>query len=126
QDNVGGNGPGRAVIWKNGVPTYLTDGVNSDAMANDIFVDGSDVYVCGRKSSSGSGEIAQLWKNGVATILSIGGSNGIAQGVFVKNGDVYVSEAGFMSGPIRIWKNNIPSLLTTGSNFNSVSNVIVK
>lgn len=126
QDNVGANGTGRAVIWKNGVPTYLTDGISSDAMANDIFIDGTDVYVCGRKSSGGSGEIAQLWKNGVATQLSIGGSNGIAQGVFVKNGDVYVSEAGFMNGPVRIWKNNIPTLLTTGSNFNSVSSVIVK
>ncbi|MEP7165300.1 MAG: hypothetical protein ABI741_11440 [Ferruginibacter sp.] len=69
---------------------------------------------------------AQLWKNGVATVLSANGSNGIAQGVYVKSGDVYVSEAGFMNGPVRLWKNNIPTLLTTGSNFNSVSSVIVK
>ncbi len=126
QDNLGGNGSGRAVIWKNGVATYLTDGISSDAMANDIFIDGTDIYVCGRKSSGGSGEKAQLWKNGVATVLSANGSNGIAQGVFVKNGDVYVSEAGFMNGPIRIWKNNIPTLLTTGNNFNSVGSVIVR
>ena len=126
QDNLGANGTGRAVIWKNGVPTYLTDGINSDAMANDIFIDGSDVYVCGRKSSNGSGEMAQLWKNGVATVLSASGSNGIAQSVFVKNGDVYVTEAGLMGGPVRIWKNNIPTPLTTGANFNSVSTVIVR
>jgi hypothetical protein len=125
QDNVGANGTGRAVIWKNGVPSYLTDGINSDAMANDIFIDGTDIYVCGRKSMGG-GEKAQVWKNGVATVLSASGSNGIAQGVYVKNGDVYVSEAGFMNGPVRIWKNNIPTLLTTGSNFNSVSSVIVR
>ena len=126
QDNVGGNGTGRAVIWKNGVATYLTDGIGSDAMANDIFIDGTDVYVCGRKSSGGSGEFAQLWKNGVATVLSASGSNGIAQSVFVKNGDVYVTEAGLMGGPVRIWKNNIPTPLTTGANFNSVSTVIVR
>ena len=126
QDNLGANGTGRAVIWKNGVPTYLTDGLSSDAMANDIFIDGTDIYVCGRRSSGGSGEIAQLWKNGVATVLSVSGSNGIAQSVYVKNGDVYVSEFGFISGPVRLWKNNIPTLLTTGANFNSVSSVIVK
>lgn len=126
QDNLAGNGTGRAVIWKNGQPTYLTDGINSDAMANDIFIEGTDVYVCGRKSTPGSGEKAQLWKNGVATVLSANGSNGIAHGVFVKNGDVYVSEAGFMSGPVRIWKNGLPTLLTSGLNFNSVANVIVK
>ena len=126
QDNLGANGTGRAVIWKNGVPTYLTDGLSSDAMANDIFIDGTDIYVCGRKSSGGSGEKAQVWKNGVATVLSASGSNGIAQSVYVKNGDVYVSEAGFISGPVRLWKNNLPTLLTTGSNFNAVSSVIVR
>ncbi|MEO6406998.1 MAG: hypothetical protein ABIY51_07520 [Ferruginibacter sp.] len=126
QDNVGGIGTGRAVVWKNGVPVYLTDGLTSDAMANDIFIDGTDIYVCGRKSSGGSGEIAQLWKNGVATILSVSGSNGIAQSVYVKNADVYVAEAGFINGPVRLWKNNIPTLLTTGSNFNSVGSVIVR
>ena len=114
------------VLWKNGVPTYLTDGLSSDAMANDIFIDGTDIYACGRRSSGGSGEYAQLWKNGVATVLSASGSNGIAQSVYVKNGDVYVSELGFLSGPVRLWKNNIPTLLTTGANFNAVSSVIVK
>lgn len=126
QDNVGGNGTGRAVIWKNGVATYLTDGINSDAMANDIFIDGTDIYVCGRKSSNGSGEFAQLWKNGVATVLSANGSNGIAQSVYVRNGDVYVTESGLMGGPVRVWKNNIPTLLTSGSNFNGSCTVIVR
>ena len=124
QDNVAGNGTGRAVAWKNGVPTYLTDGLTTDAMANDIFIDGTDVYVCGRKSSVG--EKAQVWKNGIATVLSANGSNGIAQSVYVKNTDVYVSEAGFLSGPVRSWKNNIPTLLTSGNNFNSVNSVIVR
>ena len=124
QDNLGANGTGRAVIWKNGVPTYLTDGLTSDAMANDIFIDGTDIYACGRKSSGS--EKAQVWKNGVATVLSASGSNGIAQSVYVKNADVYVSEAGFMSGPVRLWKNNLPTLLTTGANFNSVNSVIVR
>ncbi|MEO7483512.1 MAG: hypothetical protein ABIT81_07105 [Ferruginibacter sp.] len=126
QDNLGTNGTGRAVVWKNGVPDYLTDGISSDAMANDIFIDGTDIYVCGRKSSGGSGEKAQLWKNGVATVLSASGSNGIAQSVYIKNGDVYVSEAGFLNGPVRLWKNNIPNLLTTGNNFNSVGSVLVR
>lgn len=126
QDNVGANGTGRAVIWKNGVPIYLTDGIGSDAMANDIFIAGTDVYVCGRKSSGGTGEKAQMWKNGVATVLSASGSNGIAHGVYVKDTDVYVSEAGFINGPVRLWKNNIPTLLTTGSNYNSVNSVIVR
>lgn len=124
EDNASGNG--RAVIWKNGVATYLTDGVNNDAMANGVFVDGTDIYVCGRRSTPGSGEKAQLWKNGVATVLSVSGGNGIAQSVYVKNSDVYVAEGAFPSGPARLWKNNVPTNLTTGVNFNSVQRVIVK
>jgi hypothetical protein len=126
QERLGGSGTGRAVIWKNGVPTYLTDGVSSDAMANDIFIDGSDIYVCGRRALTGAGEKAMLWKNGVATTLTPAGSNGIAKNVFVKNGDVYVTEVSFLSGPLRLYKNNIPTLLTTGANFNGVGPVIVQ
>ena len=119
-------GKGRAVIWKNNVATYLTDGNGSDAMANGIFVDGTDIYVCGRKSITGSGEKAQLWKNGVVTVLSVNNGNGIAQSVFVKNTDVYVTEGAFPSGPTRLWKNNVPTILTTGAAFSSVQTVIVK
>lgn len=126
QDNVAGNGTGRAVIWKNGVPTYLTDGVGSDAMANDIFIDGTDIYVCGRRSTPGSGEKVQVWKNGVVNVLSASGSSGIGQSIFVKNGDVYVGEVGLMNSPVRLWKNNIPTLITSGNYNNSVRTVIVK
>ena len=124
EDNAAGNG--KAVMWKNGVATYLTDGNGNDAMANGIFVSGADIYVCGRRSTPGSGEKAQLWKNGVATVLSVNNGNGIAHSVFVKNNDVYVTEGAFLSGPTRLWKNNVPTVITTGATFNTIENVVVK
>jgi hypothetical protein len=68
----GGSAYGVATVWKNGVPTYLSDGTTR-ADANDVFVAGNDVYVVGAVlSSNAPGATAKpvLWKNGVASILT--------------------------------------------------------
>ncbi len=67
-------GPTRAMVWKNGVPIPLTDG-KTNALANSISVSGDDVYVVGH-----NGDIAVIWKNGIAKSLGAGD----ATGLFVK------------------------------------------
>lgn len=72
-----------ATLWKNGVPTFLTDGTkSSDAFS--VFLLNNDVYVSGNIDDK-----ATFWKNGVATSLSDKNSN--AYSVFVSGSDVYVS-----------------------------------
>lgn len=56
---------------------------NVDCYANAIFVDGNDVYVCGRE-----GDLAVYWKNDEIVYLP-GGVH--ATSICVKNGNVYVS-----------------------------------
>jgi hypothetical protein len=67
-----------AVLWKNGVPQYLTDGVEQ-AWANSVYVFGSDVYVAGFENG-----VAKLWKNGVEQELVTKGRSSSAYSVFVK------------------------------------------
>ncbi|HMW94126.1 MAG TPA: hypothetical protein PKE67_04455 [Chitinophagales bacterium] len=64
-ENIGTKDVAR--IWKNGVTTSLTDGING-ADANSVFVQGNDVYVAGYESN-GAKYVAKIWKNGVATVL---------------------------------------------------------
>jgi len=57
-----------ATLWKNGVPTHLTDGTR-DAIASSVYVSGNNVYVVGTAPDAGDPynryPIATLWKNGV-------------------------------------------------------------
>lgn len=129
QEKIPG-GHNKAVIWKNGNPQYLTDGINDDACVLDVHVDGSDIYACGRKSSTGAGEKAQFWKNGVLTVLSAPNVNSVARTIFVKNGDVYITENDFnLSNPDaigRIWKNSLPSNISSGPYGSTAIDVFVQ
>ena len=117
---VAGSIGNAAVIWKNGLPTYLTTGTNP-AAANSVFVSGTDVYVGGYERS-GFGDIAKVWKNGVATNLGGGlypnGSSfdARANSVFVSGTDVYV--AGYAANGAVIWKNAVMTTLAGGSTQN--------
>jgi hypothetical protein len=111
-----------AVLWKNGIATYLTNGsISTSASANSVFVSGTDVYVAGYQHSSW-GDIAKVWKNGVATDLGGGlypnGSayDAHANSVFVSGTDVYV--AGYAFNAARIWKNGTATTLAGGTTQN--------
>jgi len=76
-----------AVLWKNGIPQYLTDGTVS-AWAMSVFVSGNDVYVVGENPSN----TVVLWKNGELQYLTDGEKAFSGCGsVFVSGNDVYVA-----------------------------------
>jgi hypothetical protein len=99
---------GIAKIWKNGVGTSLTNGVNM-GYANSVFVSGSDVYVAGTEYT-GTTYIGEVWKNGVASILP--GLSPEATSVFVAGTDVYAAGVENSTNyTATIWKNGIASSL---------------
>lgn len=107
-----------ASYWKNGVPTYLTDGTY-DAESYSIFVAGSDVYVGGYEYNQNNIMVAKYWKNGIATSLSNGAYDAYAAEIFVDGNDVYVAGSESAGGQTmaKYWKNGISYNLTDGSNY---------
>jgi len=51
-----------AVIWKNGEPTYLTDGTG-DAQARAVSMVNNDVYVLGYDRHFSNNNYIKIWKN---------------------------------------------------------------
>jgi hypothetical protein len=118
----------RGIISKNGVNTYLSNGVNS-TLCHSVFVAGNDVYVCGEASNPASGAIvAQLWKNGAVTILSDAGKEASAYDVFVAGIDVYVvGKERNANGKYvaKLWKNGAATNLTDGTKDANANTVFV-
>jgi hypothetical protein len=113
-DNGGSNGI--ATVWKNGVPTFLTNGAN-DAEARHVFVSGADVYVVGRETIGAVVE-TRVWKNG--SIYNFGGcANAEAVDIFVSGTDVYVAGiencSGSPNAKLTVWKNGVATALTDGT-----------
>jgi hypothetical protein len=80
----------------------------------------ADVYVAGVENG-----IAKVWKNGVATNLSVASDSAFALSVFVAGTDVYV--AGIKSRKAVVWKNGVSTILTTGANvYESANSVYVQ
>ncbi len=105
-----------AKIWKNGVPTALTNGAN-DARANSVFVSGTDVYATGWEYN-GTANQPKLWKNGIAsTLTSTCGGDGWS--VFVSGTDVYVAgtacNLALPNNQVTVWKNNVPTSLSNST-----------
>jgi len=107
-----------AILWKNGIPTFLTD-ENEEMFFNgqklseaySVYVDGSDIYVAGAigtfiNNYSDISWSATLWKNGVPIALD---KNFYATSVFVSGSDIYVVEGG--NGAI-LWKNGVSTYLS--------------
>ncbi len=105
-----------AVLYKNGVPTYLTTGSPSSGDAAEVYVSGGDVYVAGLEFISNSPQVsvAKVWKNGVVTNLTNGANSAYGSCVMVKGSDVYVGGYQYISSTYRpcIWVNGVVTLLT--------------
>jgi len=101
-----------AKYWKNGVETILSP-LSYHSSAEDIAISGSDVYIVGRINDSMGYSMAQIWKNGIATILPEGTS---ATGIAVVGNDIYVSGTGLngVTSVAKYWKNGVPVNLSNG------------
>ncbi len=104
----------KAVYWKNDQIHILSTSENAEA--NDIFLSGNDIYICGYNEENGV-RVATLWKNGVAQKLSDGNTNSTADAVSLVGDDVYV--AGYeeikKNHPIPvIWKNGVKQIISNG------------
>lgn len=85
-----------------------------------------DVYVAGFESN-GSKMIAKVWKNGVATSLTDGTEDAVANDIFVVDTNVYVSGYIYSGTNIiaALWKNNVLTKLSAPSENASASAVFV-
>ena len=112
-----------AVLWKDGVPTVLTNipagSFNHYAYAVKTLVYNNDVYVLGLEEDStvnnGFTSIIKIWKNGIATNLTSGTNRATPFGMDVYNGDVYISgdeSVGNGNGVAKFWKNGVPATLS--------------
>ena len=97
---VGGIHNARAVVWKNGTPTYLTAG---EGEVNSVVVANGHVYAAGIECVSET-SVAKVWKDGVELYLL--GSNPVsARSIAVSGTDVYV--AGHVNFRGKLWKNGV-------------------
>jgi len=114
-DNGGANFA--AVVWKNGVATFLTNGINQ-AEARRVFVSGTDVYVVGREYI-GSVIESRVWKNGAIYNYGGCGSSAFAVDIFVSGTDVYVLGVENCTATpevkLTVWKNGVANYITNGS-----------
>jgi len=86
-----------------------------------------DVFVAGTEFN-GTYNVAKYWKNGEVVLLSDGGSNAIANSIFVNGPDVHV--VGYESNPpsasyATYWLNGEETQLTDGSQYASAQAVFV-
>jgi hypothetical protein len=82
----------RAKYWKNGIETYLTDGMKN-AKAFCVFVYIEDVYIVGYEENEKGVKIAKYWKNGTGydlTTYEIGDLDSIPTSVYVANNILYI------------------------------------
>ena len=95
--------------WKNGV---VLASFGNDSQAGKIALsDNGDVYVVGYDYGPGGKKRANVWKNGVATILPTSMINAVANGIALNGSDVYVvgtetNASGNMSNGV-YWKNGV-------------------
>jgi hypothetical protein len=102
---------GVATIWKNGKAITLDVGLdpslNTVSHANQMCINGNDIYVVGFRVNSTSTNAGTIWKNGVPTYIESNGTYSHANVITVANNDVYIG--GDISGVATIWKNGVPN-----------------
>ena len=110
---VGGNyptsGSSRAILWKNGVATFLTDGTYQ-ARAYSVYVDQGNTYVVGEENGQ-----ARYWKNGVLQDMGILTADYFTN-VQVVNNKVYI--LGRDGSEIKLWEDSVPTTITGFSGTN--------
>lgn len=120
----------RAVYYKNGSKTWLTDGTKP-AEATGILFKGADLYVLGYETNAAGNTVACYWKNGVKKELGDGLTNSILTGGFLKGADLYLSGVVYQtasggSDRAYYWKNDTPVKVTAAATKNYANAIYVK
>lgn len=106
-------------LWKNGVFTDITNGMNSDSRAWDMVVNGNDVFIAGylQTVSTNNDRKACYWKNGTLTYFDNSTSNTGSQAhrIVVAGNDVYAS--GYINNKAAFWKNNTITELSASNGY---------
>ena len=87
-----------------------------------------DVYIAGYEDDIGGLSIAKVWKNGIATSLTIATHFGFAYSVFVSGTDVYVAGSdidGIHNSAAMVWKNGVATALTNGTYYAEARSVYI-
>jgi hypothetical protein len=103
-------------LWKNGVVTAITNGMNSDTRAWDMVVNGTDVYIAGYIDMT-NGRKACYWKNGTLVYFDASTTinNSQAHRIVVNGTDIYAS--GFADSKATYWKNTTATQLSTANSY---------
>lgn len=108
-------------LWIDDVLTSFGDGT-TDTQINDIYINGTDIYIVGSERTTQHINVAKLWKNGEGINLTDGSKNASANGIFVKDNNVYV--VGSEDNRSVFWKNSEPTYLTNkGNNYSSAVDI---
>lgn len=92
-----------AVLWKNGLPTSITDGTKT-GVVNALFVSGNDVYIAGGEYDQTTfNSVTILWKNGTP-IFTRNGDDFNFTSVAVLNNNWYLIGDGL---EVSLWKNGV-------------------
>ncbi|MFN3666085.1 MAG: hypothetical protein ACK4S0_08000 [Sediminibacterium sp.] len=107
----------KIIQWKNGTVTSITENTGSnatDARPYDMTIAGSDVYIAGYETATGSpyNKLPRYWKNGVAVTPNASpGVYSIIHRIVVAGNDVYC--AGQSDDKAVYWKNGVPVVLNS-------------
>jgi len=111
-----------AEYWKNGKLLFREHARDTRALA--IYVNQTDVYLCGFLQQDTSSINACYWKNGELIPLTSGNHNAIAFSIFIAGTDVYI--AGYDNFKAVYWKNGVAIPLTDGTKMSSANSIFVK
>lgn len=109
-----------AKYWKDGIENTLSNGA-TDAVAQNIWVEGDDVYVVGSRKEFNAGSLTfpAYWLNGVETLLNgTSAPYSSATDIFISNDNVYIVGYERNSDGIevaKLWMNGGLTNLSDGS-----------
>jgi hypothetical protein len=104
---ISGYANGSPCYWKNGKMVTLP---GTYSLGVGIAVSGSDVYVVGYSTTDQNLQVATVWKNGDATLLTSDSPESYAFDIKVIGSDVYVAGSTFKTGgfiSVCYWKNGV-------------------